>query len=66
MSVPKPSECPKCRTNKIENTGRREFYRLGADREKDSPSSVIYAFKCPCGHSWGVEVKADTQVQAAT
>ena len=65
MSVPKPSECPKCRANKIENTGRREFYRLGADRAKESPSSIIYSFKCECGHSWGIVVKAGNAAQAA-
>jgi hypothetical protein len=65
MSVSKPSECPKCRADKIENTGRREFYRLGADREKESPSSIIYSFKCDCGHSWGVEVKSQGAAQSA-
>lgn len=66
MSVPKPSKCPKCKADQIENTGRKEFYRLGADREKDPPSSVIYSFKCQCGHSWGVEVKTGNQAQAAS
>jgi len=66
MSAPKPSACPKCKANAIENTGRREFYRLGADRQKDSPSSVIYSFKCKCGHTWGIEVQVERSSQSAT
>ena len=66
MSVPKPSGCPKCGTDRIENTGQKKFYRIGADRQKDPPSSIIYAFKCLCGHSWGIEVKAESAAQPAT
>ena len=57
MTPPKPDACPRCGGSNITNSGKREFYSLGADRKKDGPSSIIYAFRCDCGHSWGVEVK---------
>ena len=64
MNIPKPSACPKCGASKLENIGKKEYYALGADRKKDRPTSTIYAYKCQCGHSWGVEVKALVEVTA--
>ena len=61
MVPPKPTACPKCGAGEIANIGKKEFYRLGADRKKDSPYSIIYAFKCQCGHSWGIEVQAPAE-----
>ena len=65
MVPPKPTACPSCGSSKVTNTGKKEFYRLGSDRKKDSPYAIIYAFKCECGHSWGVEVQAETEKSVA-
>ena len=61
IAIPKPVACPKCGGSDFAGVGKREFYSLGADRKKDAPSSIIYTFKCHCGHLWGVEVKKSAE-----
>ena len=61
IAIPKPAASPQCGGSNFSESGKREFYPLGADRKKDSPSSIVYAFKCHCGNTWGVEVKGTAE-----